>query len=435
MKFKKTVAFALALMLSLAVVIFSAGMMSSGTKYNDVNYRSYINLSENSDIPSLFRNDSVFPSYKKYPPVIMDGIEYVPLELFYGLSNVKISYSKDATNFYIQNKKNNKYISFSISDGYAVTNNNNVVVAAVQSCYGIHYVPLRTVCSSIGLGCDSYNDGVNKVYAIKIYNTSGLSAKELVAIHAPEIYAVEEEKPTESSGETQPSGNQSVQIPTGSGQQSNNPPAPVTPPKQEEKPVEVLHKSGTIMLFYPSFDGERAGATLDTLSAKGLKATFFVTEKNILDFPAIIRRMYVEGHTIGITFAESPDELYAEGALEEKTASTENALYEIIKTKTRIAYLPKMSDEASAEINARAEALGLCTVQFNGDSRTDTLRTSSATARMTESLKDIPASYGSSVAYIKMSFTDSGNAVLGVIANHIRLYPQLKSALFDETTK
>ena len=174
-------------------VVFSATMLSSGTKYNDVTYRSYINLSENSDIPSLFRNDSVFPSYKKYPPVISDGLEYVPLELFYGLSNIKISYSKDASNFYIQNKKNNKYISFSISDGYAVTNSSSVLEASVQSFYGIHYVPLRTVCSTVGLGCDSYNDGINKVYAIKVYNTSGLSARELVAIHAPEIYAVKEE--------------------------------------------------------------------------------------------------------------------------------------------------------------------------------------------------------------------------------------------------
>jgi hypothetical protein len=255
------------------------------------------------------------------------------------------------------------------------------------------------------------------VYAIKVYNTAGLSARELVAIHAPEIYAVKEEV-KENTNITPPP--------------VEKPPEPVVKP---QKPEEKPHRSGTIMLFYPSFDGERALSTLDSLSAKGLKATFFVTEKQILDYPEIIRRICVDGHTIGITFDESPEELYKEGVLEEKTVSTEKALYEVIKTKTRIAYLPTADKGEREKINARAEALGLCTVEFNADSRTDTLRTSAAVSRITGSLKDIPAFCGSSVAYMKMSFTDSGNAVIGVIASHVKSYPQLKSALFDETTK
>ena len=120
MKKTRLVAVAAAILLGSAV-IFGSAFVGKTSQYNDYTYKTYLNLELNSDIPSLFKNDTVFSSYKEYPPVISNGIEYVPLEIFYGLSNIKISFSEDASNFYIQNKKANKYISFSISGNYAVT--------------------------------------------------------------------------------------------------------------------------------------------------------------------------------------------------------------------------------------------------------------------------------------------------------------------------
>ena len=522
---RKLFAFIAALSCAL-IVIGSSSFMSSGSKYNDVAYRSYLNLSENSDVPSLFKNDSVYNSYKKYPPVISNGIEYVPLEMFYGLSGIKINYSDDGSNFYIQNKKSNKYISFSINDNYAVTDQNKVYETEVPMYYGIRYVPLRIVCSGVGIGCDSYNDGNNKIYAIKIYTVRGLSAKELVRIHAPQIYSPsvpETQKPEQTQqpsekdnttnitstpetikpGDTSEDSDNKQEDPTGDkneedtqGNSSGNdgtkpntdtstvkpqqntkpqpstnkggkdqntsgkgndtatqkpedtrkpseiqmstvtrPAKPVPSEQKKEETVKTTYEPGTIMLFYGPENFENAERTLYTLSGQGVRSTFFVTEKDILSYPDVIRRIYASGNTIGIAFEEPAEELYLPGVLEERTKSTEDALYEITRTKTRIAYLPAPGDAQRSDIDKRANALGLCIVNINGDSATDKLDGESAGKLMAEKLTDIPEWFGADTAYIKMSHTDAGNAVVGVVADHARAHDDLKLGLFDETTK
>ncbi|MBR3996215.1 MAG: polysaccharide deacetylase family protein [Clostridia bacterium] len=394
---RKITAVVLAFALAFCIVIVSA-ITGSGSKYNDVTYRSYANLVEDSDIPSLFRNDSVFASYKKYPPVISDGIEYVPVELFQGLPNVKISYSNDESNFYIQNKNSNKYISFSIRDKYAVTGQNKVYEVEVPTFFGVHYVPLRIVCTSTGIGCDTYNDGENKIYVIKVYTTPGLSAKELIQIHAPQIYSSQ----PDSSG-------------TNSG--------------TDDKP-QITYKPGTIMLFYFSDGFSNAGSTLNTLLKQGIKATFFVTEQDIATYPDTIRRIYAEGHTLGLDFSKESEEVFAEGVLEEKINSAEKALYETAKTKTRLLYLPDFEDE---EIKARIDAMGLCTVKTNLDSETGKYSGTTAFTRLNNKLKDIPRNCGSDVAYIKMSHNKSGNSVVASLSELVRANKPLKMGVYDET--
>ena len=203
------------------------------------------------------------------------------------------------------------------------------------------------------------------------------------------------------------------------------------------KPIEEQYRNGTIMLFYPEFNGDGIENTLKTLSDKNVQATFFVTEKEILDYPSVIREIYTYGHTIGITFDESYDELIAEDVLESKTESAENALYEVTKTKTRIVYIP-MSDTENgdnSEIIARAEAMGICVVEFNGDYTSDSVSADAARKKISEQLKNIPASFGGEIAYICLSQTKVGDALIGVIADHARDHSQLKLGLFDETTK
>lgn len=394
---RRFLAIVLAFALALCVAIAST-IQGSGSKYNDLTYRSYANLSEDSDIPSLFRNDSVFSSYKKYPPVISDGIEYVPVELFYGLPNVKISYSDDESNFYIQNKNLNRYISFSIRDKYAVTGQNKVYEAEVPTFYGVNYVPLRIVCASTGIGCDTYNDGENKIYVIKVYTTPGLSAKELIQIHAPRIYSSQPDSSGPNSG-------------------------------TDDRP-QITYKSGTITLFYFSEGFSNVGSTLSTLSKHGIKATFFVTEQDIITYPDTIRRIYAEGHTLGLDFSKESEEVFAEGVLEEKINSAEKTLYETAKTKTRLLYLPEFEDE---KIKARISAMGLCAVKPNLDAETGRYSATTAFSRLNNKLKDIPRNCGSNVACIKMSYNRSGNSVVSSLSELVRTNKPLKMGVYDET--
>ena len=75
---KKRLVDALALLTAVCILTTSSGFASS-TEYNDKYYQTYGNLGADSAVPSLFKNDDVFANYKNYPPVISDGIEYVPL--------------------------------------------------------------------------------------------------------------------------------------------------------------------------------------------------------------------------------------------------------------------------------------------------------------------------------------------------------------------
>ena len=162
-----------------------------------------------------------------------------------------------------------------------------------------------------------------------------------------------------------------------------------------------------------------------------------MTEENILTYPATIRRIYTSGHTLGITFSEINDGLFAEGVLEQKTEAAEDALYEVAKLKTRLVYLGSDSkaNVLPDNIRTRAENLGMCTVTLNADAKTDTLNAKKSAENMRNSIKDIRKSYGSDTAYFKMHHTDSAisavkAAAATATANHV-----ITIELFDETRK
>ncbi len=454
---KKRLISAVAVIVAVSLIFGSQVFGGEGeAQYNDKTYTEYNNLNGNSTVPSLFKNDDVFSNYKDYPPVIADGVEYVPLELFYGLSDVKINYSDDNSNFYIQNKQTNEYISFSVSDNYAVTGKNKIYETEVPSFYGVQYVPLRAVCDTVSIGCSTYNDGENKVYAIEIYTgDESLSAQELLKIHAPELY----EAPAEDSngaGDNIPNYSQTdlsgihsypgytpqysdTDTQNGNTTSSGNTENQETKSEEKDEPAAPKapqYKSGTVMFFYTPENFVAADKTLDALDELGLTAVFFVTEQNILENPDIIRRIYTSGHTIGITFLDTSEELFAENVLEEKVTSAENALYEVAKIKTRLLYLGETDEKTqlSADIKLRVENMGLCAVRLNGDAGTDTLTSKKAADGIKSDLLDIHRTYGSDTAYLRMHHTDSAISVLGTVAVISMTNPVIKIDAFDETS-
>lgn len=443
-----------ALLCAVVMMLNVPGAYGTGGSYNDVNFSTYSNLAKGSDIPSLFRNDDVFANYKNYPPVINDGVEYVPLELFYGLSGVKISYSDDNSNFYIQNKNTNRYISFNISDNYAVTGQNKVYDTKVPSFYGVQYVPLRAVCDNTGIGCSTYNDGVNRMYAIEIYTKDeSLSARDLLKIYAPEIYT-----PADNAQNGITGGNNGTAPDQGTASGNDNtynydvPPQDINSNTDNNKddasqngsgnndrkpddpqPPRPKH-GGTVMLFYLPDHFENAGKTLDALERLNTNAVFFVTEEIILSYPDVIRRIYALGHTIGITFESIDEELYAEGVLEEKTKSCEDALYEVAKIKTRLMYLgeDRKSHTVSDEVRRRVEDMGLHAVKLNADAKSDSLNPQRSADDVRSMLDDIPSVFGASKVYLKLHHTDSGITAAGAAVGMSVTNRLIKIELFDE---
>ncbi len=387
------------LILPICIPIFSSHAL-----YNDATYDKYINIGENSNIPSLFRNDSVYESYKEYPPVISEGIEYVPLHLFEGLQDVKINYSNDKSNFYIQNKNKNRYISFSINGGYAVTGENKVFDTLVKEFYGVLYVPLRLVCSNTGIGYDLYNDVQNKILVIKIYTQEGLSASELIKIYAPDIYGM---------------------------QGTENDPVIENPPV-----IAPVYGNRELYLYFTGTDLTYADNILNVLSKNKLKGAFFVTKEDILARPELIRRMYALGNTIGITFGEAPEEIVKEGVLEELCAQAQEALYEVLKTKTRLLHLPGLSRQIYNDnnISERVQKLGLCDVRCNIDIRTDVLGYAASFESLDGSLKNLEKIYGTQEAHIKLTYTYTSFTICDSISTLIKNHPSLKVFLPSEVS-
>lgn len=476
---KKRILSFTAVLCATAMLFNVPGAYGASEQYNDANFATYKNLAENSDIPSLFKNDNVFANYKDYPPVINDGVEYVPLELFYGLSGVKISYSDDNSNFYIQNKNTNQYISFNINNSYAVTGQNKIYETEVPLFYGVQYVPLRVVCDTVNLGCSTYNDGVNKMYAIEIYTkASSLSAQELLKIYAPELYApdsigADNATPgvnTETSGIAQlPSGyydeNGNYIVPntdnnqnildtnnrydeanngnagqpndntTQSGTNNDKNDQPVKNNDEKQKPLSK--RGGTVMLFYLPDYFDDVEKSLDALDRLGVKAVFFVTEENILAHPSTVRRIYTSGHTIGITFSEINDELFAEEVLEQKIQAAENALYEVAKIKTRLLYLGEDNKNSIIpdSVRDRAESMGLHTVALNADAKTDKLNSQKTTQAIRDALNDIPESFGTNKVYLKLHHTSSAISAVRAAIDAAHENPYIHFELFDEAKR
>lgn len=403
-----------------ASLVCTAILINSSALYNDVTFESYTNMAQDSAIPSLFRNDSVFPQYKQHPPVITDGLEYVPLEVFYGLSGVKISFSDDGTNFYIQNKNTNKYISFSVGGEYAVTGTGNVYEAKIHTFYDIHYVPLRLVCSTTGIGCDSYNDGINKIYVIKVYTAPGLSAQELIRIHAPSVYDVPSEEDTPPAPP---------------------PPPPIVNPDEDkeqppvDKPKPEVFPPRTLYFF---FDGslESATDTLDTLRNNGVAALVFVTEQDMLTYPDTVRRIITDGNTVGVKIDAEPSEICKADGLESLCRSAMDTLYEVTKTKSRIITLPEDSEGlyGDADIYARAEELGLRTVFPNVDGKTDTLSAYAATQGITAAVKNLERTHHTRSALIRLTHTSAGRGAIANLVSFSAANPAVNIALFDEVT-
>lgn len=99
----------------------------------------------------------------------------------------------------------------------------------------------------------------------------------------------------------------------GEGQQTD---VPMEEPPEERGPIEV----------YLAFKGDAVSQnTLDKLAEKEICAAFFLTEEQILMDTALVREIYADGHTVGITVA--PEETDPAAALLRANDAMDRALF------------------------------------------------------------------------------------------------------------
>lgn len=110
---------------------------------------------------------------------------------------------------------------------------------------------------------------------------------------------------------------------------------------QAAPPEEIDPNTATPAPFYLMFAGDLTSYTytiLNTLSEYGVRAMFFLNAETIRENEDMVRRIYVDGHMIGVASSgglpETPEELL--GAYDEAN----EALFQVLRCVSRSSYLP-----------------------------------------------------------------------------------------------
>lgn len=327
---KKTVRF-LAFFFALTL-LFSYSVVPMAS-VNDARFASYVNMGENVEkngyvVPNLFRQDSVYSNVQKFPLVVQNGVEYVPLSMFILYSNVDVNYSKTGENFFLVNNNNNRYISFNVEEGIASTHDGDLLKLPVVVFNKTRYVPARTVAIVLGFTCETYDDAQKGIYAFRI--SDGRSKNTLSQLIQPYIQAWDESRSKDD---------------------------PPTPPIQQEDPLDNVAPR-RIALCYANVSYSDTSAILGVLDGYRIKASFSVTEEDILERTSLVRDIYVSGHSLLVTAdveGDTPEECaenYINGL-----EKANKALVKILNKKTRMCALPFDVNEETVKSAAFVQAV------------------------------------------------------------------------------
>lgn len=306
---KKTVRF---LAFFFAVTLLFSSTFVPRASDNDKKYDSYVNMGENAiqnnyAIPNLFRQDKAYSNVARFPLVIKNGVEYVPLSMFILYPGVEVSYSKTGEDFFLLNKKNNHYISFNVTEGVAATHDGDLLKLSVQLFNSTKYVPARTVAVVLGFVCESYDDAKRGIYAFRV--SDGKSAKTLAELVEPYILQRPELIKPPDNGE-------------------------------DDDPLKKLAPR-RVALCYTGISSDNMTHLMNTLDAYRVKASFSVSADDVIKKPSLVRRIYVSGHKLLVT-AESkgttPEE-YAKSYVD-GLEKANKVLGFTLKLNTRMCTLP-----------------------------------------------------------------------------------------------
>lgn len=318
---------------SVLTLLFSYTIIPDAQGYNDKKFSTYTNMGENAiannyKIPHLFRQDAPYKYISDFPLVVSGGVEYVPLSMFILYTYIDVNYNGINDDFYLVNNRNGKYISFNLADNIAYTSDGELMKAETKIFYQTRYIPARKVASVLGFTCETYDDQQNGIYAFRISN--GKSDKTLTDLLTP--YLPLPQEPDDIISDT-PSEPVDTPIPT--------------------DPLEKLERRN-LSLCFTGLSYKNIDNVINTIRNCGITACFGVTRDEILSNPSLVRRLYLDGHTIAVTAQPDFEQvalqnpqvsgqqlnlLYANAFVTE-LENANNALKLVLKTKSRICVLP-----------------------------------------------------------------------------------------------
>ena len=378
-----------AVCLSLLILSFGSASVFSD-EYNDAWILEYENMkssvSAENKVPSLFRNDSPSANYARFPLVVQNNIHYAPVELFMGISGIKLRYGYSVSYFYLANEKQNKYISFDIEENLATTHEKSAFTLETKNFYNTVYLPVKEVAEVLGLKTEIYQSLFDGVYALRISDgKEKTSFSDLVNMYKPI---------------------------------KNNP---------DIQNPDISQNPGNIQI-YMSFDLSHYNYITTILrsiekSFPANSCVFFVRPDDILAYPDKIRQIFAYGQNVGFL-------LDGTNPKEELEKANEN-LRLVAKKTSRLVRFPKGSKNLSLEDETFDQFIkntGACVWDYNisvGDSKTmyDTLYTR---------LYSLYSNYKTRKAVIRITTGSNTSSAISKTASLISGQKQLSLAAFND---
>ena len=243
--------------------------------------------------PGIFHNDERWYKDSAASLEVIDGIPYVPIDVFGMFSRIELSIDARRGEFMLYNRVSGAYISILYSEKIATVNG------------GYYYVPAEYFCSVLSLQYEIVASSAAP-YGKTVRLSDGGQTKtigELLAMYEP-----------------------------GSGDSTDTPPVTDRPPVSSGTDTT----DRTVYLTFNTIHEENTHTILKALNTMGIQATFFVTQAEIARYTVLICAAVADGHTIALTCEQTSG---AEDFLRIMREANER-LYALAKITTRIVQLP-----------------------------------------------------------------------------------------------
>ncbi|MBR5528660.1 MAG: polysaccharide deacetylase family protein [Clostridia bacterium] len=242
---------------------------------NDAWVLQYENMQEfdrpKYTVPTMFKNDVPFANDRRFPLVVQNNIHYVPVEMFSGLSKIKLHTDYSYAYFYITNDEGKRYISFDSNNNLATTHQYDSYSLETKIFNQTRYLPAAHVAEVLGIKMEIYENIQDGVYALRFSdNKAKLSFADLIKMYSP---IKKEDLAQQNKQEEQ----------------------------QTQDPIPELPEMGNRRI-YLSVNLSYFGYVSEILSAlgrAGFKCTFYVSPENILSYPDKVREIIASGQNIG----------------------------------------------------------------------------------------------------------------------------------------
>lgn len=255
-------------------------------------------------------NSTLAPLRSDTMPFFSSGLLYVPYTVFTDYFGI-VSISNTRDNLFLLSDENNT-LFFNTSGGGCYDRAGKTYNYSIVYRGGLLFVPVTFVSSAFGL-VSTYS-APSSVVRIRNGSSSYTDAFVIAALSANMAIAL---KALEAS-------------------------APVQTPDEPEEPQFVPFD---LYLLFTDIGGEGTEDVLGTLSRFGLHAAFFATEREILENEALIRRIYVEGHTIGLIAPCSAEDSVQ--TMLDALAAGNAALDRVLNLKTRLVLIEQGSNAST----------------------------------------------------------------------------------------